>query len=171
MNTLLDVLPSGLAIDRRRKTRWSEATEDVTGLRRLIADGPLSIVQECRTLARFALSQAIVVLEDEGNLRVSKRRKWKSRDDVAICATLAGGASSPSPCEESPRQNRLPLCGVLVSAFHHGNTAWLRVRRNVLDAENWRCRLCGGYGNEADHISSDESRREGIRKRESTNPL
>ena len=92
MNTLLDVLPSGWQLIER-KTRWSEATEDVTGLRRLISDGPLSIVPECRTLARFALSQA-VVLEDEGNLRVSKRRKWKSRDDVAICATLAGGALS-----------------------------------------------------------------------------
>ena len=90
MNTLLDVLPSGWKL-LERKTRWSEGTEDVTGLRRLISDGPLSIVPECRTLARFALSQAIVI-EDDGNLRVSKRRKWKSRDDVAICATLAGGA-------------------------------------------------------------------------------
>ena len=90
MNTLLDVLPSGWKL-LERKTRWSEATEDVTGLRRLISDGPLSIVEQCRTLARFSLSQAIV-LQDEGNLRISKRRKWKSRDDVAICATLAGGA-------------------------------------------------------------------------------
>ena len=92
MPVLLDVLPPGWQILERR-TRWSEATEDVTGLRRLISDGPLSIVPECQTLARFALSQA-VILEDEGNLRVSKRRKWKSRDDVAICATLAGGALS-----------------------------------------------------------------------------
>ena len=39
-----------------------------------------------------------------------------------------------------------------MSAFHHGNTAWLRVRRKVLDAENWRCRRCRGYANEVDHI-------------------
>ncbi|MYC28159.1 MAG: hypothetical protein F4X63_09245 [Nitrospira sp. SB0662_bin_26] len=90
LNQLLDVLPTSWQVIER-KTRWSEATEDITGLRRLIADGPLSIVPECRTLARYSLSQAIVI-EDEGNLRVSKRRKWKSRDDVAICATLAGGA-------------------------------------------------------------------------------
>ena len=92
MNTLLDVLPTGWKL-LERKTRWSEATEDVTGLRKLIADGPLSIVPQCRTLAKFSLSQAIVI-EDDGNLRVSKRRKWKSRDDVGICATLAGGALS-----------------------------------------------------------------------------
>jgi len=90
VNDLLDVLPQEWELIER-KTRWSEGTEDVLGLRKLVADGPLSIVPQCRTLARFALSQA-VVLEDEGNLRVSKRRKWKSRDDVAICATLAGGA-------------------------------------------------------------------------------
>ena len=90
LNQLLDVLPSEWEIIER-KTRWSEATEDICGLRKLIADGPLSIVSQCRTLARYSLSQAIVI-EDEGNLRVSKRRKWKSRDDVAICSTLAGGA-------------------------------------------------------------------------------
>ena len=90
LETLLDVLPANWNLIER-KTRWSEATEDISGFRRLIADGPLSIVEQCRTLAKFALSQA-VVLEDEGNLRVSKKRKWKSRDDVAICGTLAGGA-------------------------------------------------------------------------------
>ena len=87
---LQDVVPKHWNVIER-KTRWSEATEDITGFRRLVGDGPLSIVPECRTLAKFALSQA-VVLEDEGNLRISKRRKWKSRDDVAVCATLAGGA-------------------------------------------------------------------------------
>ena len=29
---------------------------------------------------------------------------------------------------------------------------WERVRRFVLDRENWRCQWCGGYGNEVDHI-------------------
>ena len=90
MNTLLDVLPTGWQLIER-KTRWSEATEDITGFRRLIADGPLSIVPECKTLAKFALSQSIVI-EDEGCLRISKKRKWKSRDDVSVCASLAGGA-------------------------------------------------------------------------------
>lgn len=74
-----------------RRTRWSEATMDVTGFRRLVSDGPLSIAEKCRTLAKVSLSQAVVV-EDEGNLRIKKRRGWKSRDDVAVCATLAAGA-------------------------------------------------------------------------------
>ena len=90
LNQLQDVLPTSWQLVER-KTRWSEATEDITGFRKLVADGPLSIVPECRTLAKFALSQAVVI-EDEGNLRVSKKRKWKSRDDVAICSTLACGA-------------------------------------------------------------------------------
>ena len=29
---------------------------------------------------------------------------------------------------------------------------WARVRLQVLDAANWRCAVCGGYGNEVDHI-------------------
>ena len=29
---------------------------------------------------------------------------------------------------------------------------WVRVRRQVLDASNWRCARCGRYGNEVDHI-------------------
>ena len=35
-----------------RVARWSEATEDIAGLRRLVADGPLSIAPECRALRR-----------------------------------------------------------------------------------------------------------------------
>ena len=28
---------------------------------------------------------------------------------------------------------------------------WERVRRRVLDAQNWRCQICKRYGNEVDH--------------------
>ena len=28
---------------------------------------------------------------------------------------------------------------------------WAWVRRKVLTRDNWRCRLCGKYGNEVDH--------------------
>ena len=31
-----------------RVARWSDATEDITGFRRLVADGPLSIAEECQ---------------------------------------------------------------------------------------------------------------------------
>ena len=73
-----------------RKTRWSEATEDIAAFRRLTLDGPMSIVEKCRLLARMSLSQASVRSE-EGNVRVEKKRGRRSRDDIAIAGTLAAG--------------------------------------------------------------------------------
>ena len=29
---------------------------------------------------------------------------------------------------------------------------WKRLRLAILDRANWRCRTCGGYANEVDHI-------------------
>ena len=75
-----------------RVTRWSESTEDVTAFRRLVLDGPLAIAPECRALARVSLSQAVVRGDDQGSVRLLKRRNSRSRDDVAIGATLAAGA-------------------------------------------------------------------------------
>ena len=75
-----------------RTTRWSEATEDIASFRRLVADGPLSIVPEGRALATLALSQASVVSDDQGSVRIQKKRHGRSRDDVAVCAVLAAGA-------------------------------------------------------------------------------
>ena len=75
-----------------RVTRWSEATEDIAGFRRLVLDGPLSIVPECRALAKVSLGQAVVRGDDQGSVRLLKRRHGRSRDDVAVCATLSAGA-------------------------------------------------------------------------------
>ena len=75
-----------------RVARWSEATEDITGFRRLVADGPLSIAEECRGLARLGLSQAVVHSDDQGSVRLAKRRHGRSRDDVAAGAVLGCGA-------------------------------------------------------------------------------
>ena len=74
-----------------RKTRWSESTADISGLRRLVADGPLSIAEHCRGLARASFAEAAVRIE-ETNMRIEKRRYGRSRDDVAVCASLAAGA-------------------------------------------------------------------------------
>ena len=30
---------------------------------------------------------------------------------------------------------------------------WRRARRAMLTAQNWTCQVCGGYGNEVDHIT------------------
>lgn len=39
---------------------------------------------------------------------------------------------------------------------HHkklGGRQWAALRLLVLDRENWRCTVCGRYGNEVDHIT------------------
>lgn len=75
-----------------RVTRWSEATEDIAAFRQLVKDGPLSVVPECRALARVSISQAAVKADDQGSVRLLKRKHSRSRDDVAVCGTLAAGA-------------------------------------------------------------------------------
>ena len=75
-----------------RQVRWSESTEDISAFRKLAEDGPLSIAPECRALARVSLGQASVKSDDGGSCRIEKKRHGRSRDDVAVCATLACGA-------------------------------------------------------------------------------
>ena len=90
-----------------RVVRWSEATDDISGFRRLVADGPLSIAPECRALARVGLSQAVVVSDDQGSVRLAKRRQGRSRDDVAVGATLACGALARSLARGGPVRRRV----------------------------------------------------------------
>ena len=79
-----------------RVARWSDATEDIAGLRKLAGDGPLSIVPECRGLARLGLWQATVHSDDQGSVRLAKKRNRRSRDDVAAAGVLAVGAMARS---------------------------------------------------------------------------
>ena len=76
----------------KRVTRWSEATEDVAAFRQLVKDGPLSLVPECRALAQVSIGQASVLSDDQGSVRLQKRRHGRSRDDVAVAGVLAAGA-------------------------------------------------------------------------------
>ena len=95
-----------------RVARWSEATEDISGLRRLVADGPLSIAPECRALARVGLSQAVVHSDDQGSVRLAKRRHGRSRDDVAAGAILSCGALARILLRSRPRPRlRFALAG------------------------------------------------------------
>ena len=87
-----------------RVARWSEATEDIAGFRRLVADGPLSIAEECRGLARLGLSQAVVHSDDQGSVRLAKRRHGRSRDDVAAAGVLAAGALARVLARGTPRR-------------------------------------------------------------------
>ena len=75
-----------------RVTRWSEATEDISAFRKLVHDGPLSITAECRSLAMVGFSQATVASDDQGSVRITKKRHGRSRDDVAVAGVLASGA-------------------------------------------------------------------------------
>ena len=87
-----------------RVARWSEATEDITGFRRLVADGPLSIDEVCRGLARLGLSQAVVHSDDQGSVRLAKRRHGRSRDDVAAAGVLSVGALARVLARGTPRR-------------------------------------------------------------------
>ena len=75
-----------------RRTRWSEATEDVTSLRELVRDYGLSCEAASRRLLGLSLSQASVRHDDSGNVRIVKRRGGASRDDVAVALSMAAGA-------------------------------------------------------------------------------
>ena len=94
-----------------RVTRWSEGTQDITSFRKIAEDGPLSIAEECRGLARVSLSQASVKGDDQGSLRLEKKRHGRSRDDVAVCATLAAGAL----VREMSRPARRPMRSMIVA--------------------------------------------------------
>ena len=76
-----------------RRTRWSEATEDIAAFRDIALDGPptLSIAPEGRALMSFSVSQAEVATDDQGSTRLVKTRDKRSRDDVAQAAVLAAG--------------------------------------------------------------------------------
>ena len=90
-NTRVPVVP--------RVSRWSEASEDIRGLRRLAKDGPLSCVPAVRGLVEAALAVSEVRSDDQGNTRLSKsgKRGQTARDDVSSALALAAGALARSP--------------------------------------------------------------------------
>ena len=78
-----------------RVLRWSEASEDIRGLRSLAADGPLSIDRASRDLVAASLAVAMVKGDDQGSVRLVKRGTHNTaRDDVAAAWLLAAGALS-----------------------------------------------------------------------------
>ncbi len=86
-----------------RRTRWSEAAEDIRALRQMAADGPLSCEQGSRALLTASLSGALVLNDDQGNVRLRKKGvNNEARDDVAAALVLAAGAYSRSL--RTPRQ-------------------------------------------------------------------
>ena len=110
LGTLTDVVAGRWQVVPR-VTRWSEATEDIAAFRRLAADGPLSIAPEGRALARVGLSEASVQSDDQGSVRLVKRRASRSRDDVAVAAVLAAGALVRAMGRQPARPRRHALVG------------------------------------------------------------
>ena len=75
-----------------RVPRWSAATEDIATCRKLAADSRLSIVPDGPRFARLGLSQTSVASDDEGSVRLQKRKRDRSRDDEVVAGVLATGA-------------------------------------------------------------------------------
>ena len=81
-----------------RVSRWSEAAEDIRALRKYAADGPLSCARASRALVTASLSVAMVLNDDQGNVRLRKRgTNNQARDDVAAALVLACGALARAP--------------------------------------------------------------------------
>ena len=75
-----------------RITRWSEASEDIRALRKLAADGPLSVEVASRALLGASLAVAVVKNDDQGSVRlVKKGNNNVARDDCASGLVLVAG--------------------------------------------------------------------------------
>ena len=85
-----------------RVSRWSEAAFDIRSLRKLAADGPLTVAESSRPLLAASLSVALVKNDDQGNTRLSKKgANNTARDDVAAGLVLVAGAYARAM--ETPR--------------------------------------------------------------------
>ena len=81
-----------------RIAHWSEASEDIRALRKLAADGPLSVGPDSAALVGASLSSAMVKTDDQGSVRLVKRgTNNTARDDVAAALMLASGAHTRRP--------------------------------------------------------------------------
>ena len=80
----------GLRIEER-VTRWSDAAADIRALRKFSSDGPLSVEHGSRQLLTASLIAALVLNDDAGNTRLTKRSHNVSRDDVAAALLLSAG--------------------------------------------------------------------------------
>ena len=96
---LLDAVGGRVAVTPRR-TRWSEASEDIRALRRLALDGPpaLSVPAAAGRLVAASLAVSKVQNDDQGSVRLVKAGTHNTaRDDVAHAMTLAVGELARAP--------------------------------------------------------------------------
>ena len=127
-----------------RRTRWSELTEDITHLRQFGNDGDLSVTPESRRALRMALAETSVVGDDDGNVRLRKLRRGRSRDDLGVALVMVAGAHCPDP---EAHRRRLPWERWM--SRHHlrlNRRRWSAVRWQLLTAAGFRCQSCGRPG-------------------------
>ena len=67
-------------------------TADISALRRMAKDGPLSVDGDSQLLLTASLTAAVVVNDDAGSSRMVKRVNNTGRDDAAATLMLAAGA-------------------------------------------------------------------------------
>ena len=98
---LKDAAPT-LRIEPRR-TRWSEASEDIRALRVWALDGTLAVEAESRGLLTTSMAAATVKPDDNGNVRLVKRGTHnEARDDVAQGLVHAAGELARRGTRRSP---------------------------------------------------------------------
>ena len=97
LGELADTIGPGIEIIPR-VSRWSESSEDIRALRKVVKDGPLAVEAGSRGLLSASLAVAMVANDDAGNVRMRKRgTNNEARDDVAAAAVLAAGSFVRSP--------------------------------------------------------------------------
>ena len=82
----------GVCEVKPRRTRWSEAAEDVRAVRQMAKDGPLAVLESDRPLLATSLMATQVKNDDQGSFRISKSSNNTSRDDVSSALALVCGA-------------------------------------------------------------------------------
>ena len=80
-----------------RRTRWSEITEDIGHCRKLGHDGGLTVTPESSRALMMAFAETEVAADDDGNVRLTKRRRGRSRDDLCVALVMAAGAAARMP--------------------------------------------------------------------------
>ena len=99
---LRDVV-AGVAPIVPRRPLWSTAAEDIRGLRKLAADGPLACASQSRGLLTASLAAALVRNDEHGNVRMVKRgTNGEARDDVAAALCLAAGSIERELAKPAP---------------------------------------------------------------------
>ena len=91
LSELEDAVNGACRVEPRR-TRWSESSEDIRYLRKIVLDGNVNVDKKSQDLVAASLAGAMVVTDDAGNCRLKKRgSNNESRDDVAAALVICAG--------------------------------------------------------------------------------